>query len=1522
MSFISRSLKTLLIGSALATTALAATNPHVTAHPQARLTAKIDNTKVAPVPNTHPARLASLPDLGRVAPATSINHLHLLLTDTLEQEYALRSLLDNQQDKNSANYHQWMVPETFGAAFGADPSDIAKITDWLKASGLNVNSVMKNARVIDFGGTSAQIEATFHTEMHQYSIGGKTYISNSSDISLPKALSAVVIGVGNLNNFPPTTNSKYKGLVQRGADGQLHPMAENKVSSTGGGATPDVTLGSNHYIGGGDIPLLYDTKGLLAAGNDGTGVRVAILGQTDILLGDYQTYRSAFGLKPNNPNFIVIGQDPGIAPGGDDVESDLDVQASSAFAPGATIDFVTSGSDYFGGSVTASGFYIVENNTDDIMSLSYGESETDLGAAGNAELNFLWEQASSQGISVFVSSGDSGPDTYDDGAATGSKYTVSGFSSTPFNVAVGGTMMNEASGVTYWSTTNTLPGNVSALGYIPETVWNESTLDPYGAGAGYGGIVSESSGISFYYGTPSWQAGYGVPTTDPVPVKGSVTGPFVVPGPHRYQPDVALEAAGGHDGFLICYEGSCQVDGSGNLITAGVVGGTSVAAPSFAGVQALVDQKNGGRQGLPNYFYYALANQQHTAGTDCNSADLGLGVSANSGCSFHDIQVGNNFIPSRNGGTVANGNYIGWSAGPGFDMAIGLGSPDISNLATNWQKAAFHATTTTLQLTPTTMAYAANQSFSITVAPTSGTGTPTGDVSIIGVTPLYGAIGFATLSGGAASGTIPAATLEALPAGTYLVHAHYAGDTTFGGSDSAPIQVTIGTSTDSITAASYFLSPTTGALTPTSTYTYGQNIYFDAQVCNPAGAAEGLCNSGTPTGTITWTLNNGIANLPTSVSTLDSFDDTYFLSGLGLVAYDINPTYAVLPGGVYTVNSKYSGDTTFNAVAGTPFTITVNPTATTMTATAVTTEVASGATATINVAMSTFAGTNGENSVTPAAAGVVSPSGTVTFTDSVQGALGNGTLAANGSVVFNTNLLTTAGAHVITCTYNGDKNYAATTGTGSKTVTITVGGTTAPTPVVTFSANNVQVLTSVTITATVASPATGNVSLYDGTTLLRTATLSTTTHTITYAIATLTAGVHNITAVYGGSTTYSSSTSAVTPLTILQNVPTVYMQAPLASAASTAGVALNVTITPHGVALYGANASNPAPVAPVNYYDNNGATLLGSAPTAYFSQSGLYLSNFTTKGLAPGTHVLVAQYTGDTNYATVQSNTQTINIGLTSTTITSVTPSTNIGAGTGTFTVKTLTVPLGSGGPAVGGTIAIYDGAVKIGSGTVTNGVGTGTAVDPNPPGTHIITVVYSGDANYYTSTTAVGYPITTVTPGGGGFTYGIVPNPITIVRGQAGILTATITGTNNYTGTFTFSCSGLPAYTSCASTPITFTATGSQTQSAAISIITSPLTPVGSGGFLWIPALLLAGFLGLRRKQLGRGMKQTLALVMILCGAMSLSGCAKVTHYGVQGGTPLGTTPVTITATGVGTGFSVPSTTLSATVSVTVVAQ
>ena len=437
---------------------------------------------------------------------------------------------------------------------------------------------------------------------------------------MPAALSTVIGGIARLNDFFPkhVGNMAHATTVQADKEEQAKLPTPLYGTSTG-----------THYVTPGDAAIIYNTTPLTAAGIDGTGQTVAIMAQSNIDIADVQKFRSMFGLPKNDPTIIYVDQDPGLNP--DDGEAYLDAEWGGALAPNAAVKFVVSSPNFFSGGVDASALYAVENNIGDIISLSYGGCEYNNGQTYSNYWNSVWEEAAAQGQTVLVSSGDSGAagctssgNSYASQSTNGTQYSVNALGSSAYNVAMGGNIFVDFVPATYWGTTGTVIPFINALSYIPESPLNQSRLattylnaasTAYQAGTG---VFAAGGGVSIYTARPSWQTGSGIPTNaDAINTymggTGIATG-YTSDGTHRLVPDLVNIAANGHVGTLYCASSLCSTTATGGLNNAGVVGGTSVATPTQAGIQALINQKNGGRQGNILPILYKLANIDYLAG--------------------------------------------------------------------------------------------------------------------------------------------------------------------------------------------------------------------------------------------------------------------------------------------------------------------------------------------------------------------------------------------------------------------------------------------------------------------------------------------------------------------------------------------------------------------------------------------------------------------------------------------------------------------------------------------------------------------------------------------------------------------------------------------------------------------------------------------------------------------------------------------------------------------------------------------
>jgi subtilase family serine protease len=374
--------------------------------PQPLITRPIDESQLMTLKgNTHPLAQPQF-DVGIAAPNLPLQRMLLVLKRSPQQDFALRTLLDDQQDKASTNYHKWVTPDEFGVQFGPSDQDVQLVTGWLQSHGFQVNRVAHGRSVIEFSGVESQVEGAFHTQIHAYMVNGQQHWANASDPQIPAALAPAVAGVLSLNNFPAQPMLHLLGTMSRDkSTGQVTPV------------NPSLTLNGNcgvqnHCYGVGpyDFATIYNVAPLWNAtpAIDGTGQTIAIVGETDINPQDIADFRNFFGLPPVTLNVIHDGQAPGILHNGEETESDLDVEWSSAVAKGATIDFVVSQATETTRGVDLSALYIIDNNLAPVMSESYGFCELGLGTAGNQAFNAMWEQAAAQGITVMISSGDNG----------------------------------------------------------------------------------------------------------------------------------------------------------------------------------------------------------------------------------------------------------------------------------------------------------------------------------------------------------------------------------------------------------------------------------------------------------------------------------------------------------------------------------------------------------------------------------------------------------------------------------------------------------------------------------------------------------------------------------------------------------------------------------------------------------------------------------------------------------------------------------------------------------------------------------------------------------------------------------------------------------------------------------------------------------------------------------------------------------------------------------------------------------
>jgi N-acetylneuraminic acid mutarotase/sugar lactone lactonase YvrE len=375
------------------------------------------------------------------------------------------------------------------------------------------------------------------------------------------------------------------------------------------------------------------------------------------------------------------------------------------------------------------------------------------------------------------------------------------------------------------------------------------------------------------------------------------------------------------------------------------------------------------------------------------------------------------------------------------------------------------ATTTVLTAFPASLSAGQTLTLTATVTPVSGAA-PTGTVTFYNGTT---SLGNASLNGSGVAQLILTPSV-----GSYSITANYGGSSTDAPSTSSPPIVV------SVNAIS---TTTTLNAVPTS-LSYGQTLTLTATVSPASGA--------TPTGTVTF--YNGpmlLGNAP--------------LNGSGVASLQLTPAV-----GSYSITASYGGSTTnASSVSSPAIAVAVNTISTTTALTAVPTSLSYGQTLTLTATVTAASGSM--------------PTGTVTFSSAAT-TLGSAPL--NGSGVATLVLTPAVGSYSITASYGGSTNDTAS---ASSSVAVNVIASNTTTSLI-ASPNPAPFGASVTFTVMVANSAsgstitpTGNVSFYDGATLLGTATLA--AGAASYSTGSLSVGSHNITATYAGGTGFNSSTS-------------------------------------------------------------------------------------------------------------------------------------------------------------------------------------------------------------------------------------------------------------------------------------------------------------------------------------------------------------------------------------------------------------
>lgn len=759
-----------------------------------------------------------------------------------------------------------------------------------------------------------------------------------------------------LHTFDVAGVQHYANLSAPAVPSGLSSLVSGVVGLDDFGPAPQAVRAQPQYATGpdgftslapGDLAAIYDINGLYAKGITGAGVKVAVLGRTPgaPLLSDYRSYRQTFGLPANDFTTVVaFNSSSGSTAQSDIAEATLDLEIVGAVARNAEILYV------WGDTVDLAAYAVVDYGLAQVMSESYAGCES----PDEAFYQTLALQANAEGVTWVSAAGDSGAAGCD---ASGEDAAQDGLAvalpaDAPSVTAVGGTTL--ASGA-YWGSAPESDG-ATASSYVPESGWSSSSIVEGGGG-----------GISQLYGKPGFQSDFLTSITS-----------------GRMLPDIALAASPDFAPYYVVLNGE-----------ANYFGGTSGGTPLFSGIVALVNQ-----------YLYASGSLPALGLGNINPVLYRLDETDPS--SFHDVTAGSNDVPCLTGSPDCADEVLGYGAGPGYDLATGLGSVDAAALAANWTHAAFTPSTATVSASASQVTAGQFVTIAANVESASGpvAGSPvqfylTNPSSTCNQSSMLLLATVATNQSGAA-----VLTTDSLPAGVNTLDAYATGTTSV--SAAAPVTTTV----------TVVALPSATALQPApGPYQAGQVVSFNVQVSVPGGASLfGPDQNGDSMG--------GQVSLYSSNGTLQSGPVTVSEAGAATLATNAlgagdNGFYVIYSGNCYIASSQSPSvdlnTSSASSLASTTTSLTVSPT-----------QVDQGGSITLTA---TVTGSSDSTA----------PTGTVTFL-SGDARLGTSQLNSSGTAVYS---YTGAdpGTSQITAAYNGDAHFAAST---SPAVSLTVASSSSP----------------------------------------------------------------------------------------------------------------------------------------------------------------------------------------------------------------------------------------------------------------------------------------------------------------------------------------------------------------------------------------------------------------------------------------------------------------------------------------------
>ena len=558
----------------------------------------------AAVPGTQPAWATASAARGATAPSGRVTSTVFLAG---QNEAGMAAYAQAVSDPNNASYHDYLTTAQYQARFGATAAQVSTVESWLRGAGLTITG--SDAQSVTVSGTVAQTEAAYGTTLENYQVGGSVYYAPNANAKVPASVASDVLTISGIDNMPivakPSSllGEESTALVQgvtgvkaaesTGSDGA--PFLGPTPCSSYYGQQVDTTdpafngSSQNPYAICGYVPSqLRSAYGVSLSGLSGRGVTVAIVDAygSSTIQADANQYATNHGDKAFKPGQFTESVTPSQwtneaaceGPGAWAPEETLDVEAVHSMAPNADVHY------YGSNSCEDADFLavfdkIVDTHSADIVSDSWGgvvySTTGDEPTATIAEYTHDFQQAAIEGISFQFSTGDCGAEDPATGCGANDTSTTPQADfpdSDPWVTAVGGTSL--------------------AIGKQGQQLWNtvwgtDASVDTGTSWESLGWIYGGGGGTSAIFPQPFYQKGV-------VPASLAETLPdgTAAPGKDRVVPDVSMDADP-FTGFLI---GETQTlpDGTTGYAESDI-GGTSLACPLFAGLQADAMQAQGGR---------------------------------------------------------------------------------------------------------------------------------------------------------------------------------------------------------------------------------------------------------------------------------------------------------------------------------------------------------------------------------------------------------------------------------------------------------------------------------------------------------------------------------------------------------------------------------------------------------------------------------------------------------------------------------------------------------------------------------------------------------------------------------------------------------------------------------------------------------------------------------------------------------------------------------------------------------------